>query len=130
MTHDKFMSIEVRRRDRTVFSSLEITTLTRKKFRSKRLRVARDIFLLAYYTGLSFAVIKELRYTSLILDDEGGIWIKICKTKRGSYEVILLIKEAKVILDKYIPPFTPSNNIPLIPASMHVIDLCSKYRKK
>jgi len=117
-------------KNRDTISSIEINNLTKKKFRSKRQRVARDIFLLSYYTGLSFAVIKGLRYTSLILDDEGGIWVKIRKTKRGSYEVILLMKEAKDILNKYIPPFTPSNNIPLIPASMHVIDLCSKYRKK
>lgn len=97
-------------KNRDTISSLEINTLTKKKFRSKRMRVARDIFLLSYYTELSFAFIKELRYTSLILDDEGDIWIKIRKTKRGSYEVILLMKETKDILDKYIPPFKPDNN--------------------
>lgn len=101
-------------KNRDTISSLEINTLTKKKFRSKRQRVARDIFLLSYYTGLSFAVINELRYTSLILDDEGGIWVKVRKTKRGSYEVILLMKEAKDILDKYIPPFHPNNNLRLV----------------
>lgn len=101
-------------KNRDTISSIEINTLTKKKFRSKRQRVERDIFLLSFYTGLSFAVIKKLRYSSLILDDEGDIWIKIRKTKRGSYEVILLIKEAKDILDKYIPPFKPDNNIPLM----------------
>lgn len=88
----------------------DIDRLLVYKPKSKRLAISKDILLFSYYSRLRFSRIRKLVYSSLIIDDEGGVWIKLRKKDKGIYEVFKISPEASKILDKYIPPFKPDNN--------------------
>jgi integrase len=66
-----------------------------------RLERAKDMFLFACMTGLSYIDIKTLKPEHLERDSDGRIWIKKHRVKTGVLARIPLLPIAKLILDKY-----------------------------
>ncbi|NDV83530.1 site-specific integrase [Bacteroides sp. 51] len=66
-----------------------------------RFEKARDMFLFACFTGLSYIDVKTLGHEHFEKDGEGRIWIKKRRVKTGVLSRIPLLPIAKLILDKY-----------------------------
>jgi len=66
-----------------------------------RFEKAKDMFLFACFTGLSYIDIKTLTHEHLEKDNAGRIWIKKRRVKTGVLSRIPLLPIAKLILDKY-----------------------------
>ena len=66
-----------------------------------RFERAKDMFLFACFTGLSYIDIKTLTPEHFEKDSEGRIWIKKRRVKTGVLSRIPLLPIAKLILDKY-----------------------------
>ncbi len=66
-----------------------------------RLEKAKDMFLFACFTGLSYIDVKTLTSEHFEKDGEGRIWIKKKRVKTGVLSRIPLLPIAKLILDKY-----------------------------
>lgn len=66
-----------------------------------RFERAKDMFLFACFTGLSYIDIKTLAPEHFEKDSEGRIWIKKRRVKTGVLSRIPLLPIAKLILDKY-----------------------------
>ena len=66
-----------------------------------RFERAKDMFLFACFTGLSYIDIKTLTPEHFEKDGEGRIWIKKRRVKTGVLSRIPLLPIAKLILDKY-----------------------------
>ena len=108
----KILNILLKKR-RCILSREELNTLLTYTPKSKQLIIARDILLFSYYSRLTFKIIQKLVYSSLIVDDEGEIWIKQTKLKENQFVVFQLCNKAKQILENYIPSFNPDNTVPL-----------------
>jgi site-specific recombinase XerD len=63
----------------------------------------RDIFLMQCYTGLSYGDIKQFAPKHLSVAENGVFWIHMARQKTKISFSIPLLKQALVILQKYIP---------------------------
>lgn len=66
-----------------------------------RFEKAKDMFLFACFTGLSYIDVKTLAPEHFEKDGEGRVWIKKRRVKTGVLSRIPLLPIAKLILDKY-----------------------------
>ncbi|WP_084138101.1 site-specific integrase [Chryseolinea serpens] len=86
---------------REYFSQPEIELAYNKSFSAERLNVVRDIFLFSCFTGLSYADIKKLRRSEIIIGVDGGQWISTTRQKTESLSRIPLLPIAIEIMNKY-----------------------------
>ncbi|MDQ0065175.1 site-specific integrase [Chryseobacterium lathyri] len=92
----KIIKVDVR-----FLTDLELERLRNKKFISERLRIVRDIFVFCCYTGLAYIDIKNLTNYKIIRGIDGGLWIKIKRTKTKVEASIPILAEAQAILERY-----------------------------
>src|SRR6476661_6143870 len=77
----------------------EILKLKGFKFSQERLELVKNLFLFSIYTGLPYNEATELKYSNLISDKEGDIWINIVRKKTNRNILIPLLEEAKRMLE-------------------------------
>ena len=82
-------------------SKTEIETLLNKPMPNIRLENVRDIFVFCCLTGLAFADVKQLKWEHLHTDEQGVMWIRKPREKTAVMSMIPLLKQPKVILQKY-----------------------------
>lgn len=82
-------------------SKKEIELLMEKPMPNLRLENVRDIFVFCCLTGLAFADVKELKREHLTTDEQGNMWIRKPREKTAVLSTIPLLKQPKVILQKY-----------------------------
>ena len=87
--------------NRDFLTTDEIKRLLQKEISIERLRVVRDIFVFACYTGLSFSDIEKLGPEHLFKGNDGEKWIIIDRTKTQTTCRIPLLPGASIILSKY-----------------------------
>ena len=65
------------------------------------IKIARDIFVFAIYTGLRYSDVFNLKNSNIEEDDKGNEWIRIIMKKTNDYLRIPLLKPAKAIIELY-----------------------------
>lgn len=63
--------------------------------------LARDLFLFACYTGVSYADAVSITHENLYTDDDGALWLKYCRRKNEHRASVKLLPEALALFDKY-----------------------------
>ena len=63
--------------------------------------LARDLFLFACYTGVSYADVVSITDENLYTDDSGALWLKYRRKKNEHRASVKLLPEALAILEKY-----------------------------
>ncbi|SHM67128.1 site-specific integrase [Chryseobacterium polytrichastri] len=92
----KIVNVDVR-----FLTDAELRRIQGKKFITERLKVVRDIFVFCCYTGLAYIDVKNLTKNNITKGIDGGLWIKIKRTKTNVEASIPILKDALEILDKY-----------------------------
>lgn len=82
-------------------SQEELERMERSEFDLAHLNKTRDLFLFGCYTGLSYVEVKNLRKDQVRKGFDGNLWIFTHRKKTGNAEDVPLLKQAKVILDRY-----------------------------
>ena len=65
------------------------------------IRLTRDLFLFACYTGTSYADVVRITSENLFTDEEGSLWLKYRRKKTDYRARVKLLPEAIVLLEKY-----------------------------
>ena len=63
--------------------------------------LARDLFLFACYTGVSYADVVSITGENLYTDDHGALWLKYRRKKNEHRASVKLLPEALTLLEKY-----------------------------
>lgn len=63
--------------------------------------LARDLFLFACYTGVSYADVVSITGENLYTDDHGALWLKYRRKKNEHRASVKLLPEALALLEKY-----------------------------
>ena len=63
--------------------------------------LARDLFLFACYTGVSYADVSSITEENLYTDDDGALWLKYRRKKTEHRASVKLLPEALALLEKY-----------------------------
>jgi site-specific recombinase XerD len=79
------------------------------------MKLARDVFVFACYTGLSYIDVKNLTASSIITGIDGEPWIMIRRTKSKTAVKVPLLDEAKEILEFYTHHPKAINDFALLP---------------
>ncbi len=79
----------------------EIKTILLNDLVSERLEHARDLFIFACFTGLSYVDMNGLRQEHIQKVSDGELWIKTERQKTGISVNIPLLEIPKMILEKY-----------------------------
>lgn len=112
----------------------EVNLIENKPFEIDRVKIVRDIFIFACYTGLSYSDIARLNENHISLGDDGEKWIIIDRNKTDNRCRIPLLPKAKKIIDRYRDFPTNSSNEKLLPVNSNqkmntylkeIADVCS-----
>ena len=79
----------------------EVKIIWSKPLKTERLRLVRDVFVFACYTGLAFAELEDLGQCHIHDGDDGNTWIIIDRSKTDGRSRVPLLPVAKQILKKY-----------------------------
>ena len=76
--------------------------------------IARDLLLIACYTGMAYIDAVSVTQDNLSRDEQGSLWLKYKRKKTGVQAVVKLIPEAIELFDKYkdagLPTLMPHQN--------------------
>ncbi len=103
ISSDPFSNFKIKRKksDRGYLTQDELVAIMRKKFNVKRLEQVRDVFVFCCFTGLSYIDVKNLKNEYIQKAFDGTFWIRKKREKTGVQSDVLMLKIAKLILDKY-----------------------------
>ena len=103
ISSDPFSNFKIKRKksDRGYLTQDELVAMMRKKFNVKRLEQVRDVFVFCCFTGLSYIDVKNLKNEHIQKAFDGTFWIRKKREKTGVQSDVLMLKIAKLILDKY-----------------------------
>lgn len=103
ISSDPFSNFKIKRKksDRGYLTQDELVAMMRKKFEVKRLEQVRDVFVFCCFTGLSYIDVKNLKNEHIQKAFDGTFWIRKKREKTGVQSDVLMLKIAKLILDKY-----------------------------
>ncbi len=87
--------------DMVYLSKSELEKLKTQQLENPTLRLNRDIFVFACYTGLAYADVKALAKNHLQFGIDGKKWIYTRRSKTNTSVRIPLLVEAEKILDRY-----------------------------
>lgn len=87
--------------DMIYLSKAELERIRNQELEHPTLRLNRDIFVFACYTGLAYADVKALTKNHLQLGIDGRKWIYTRRSKTNTSVRIPLLGEAENILDRY-----------------------------
>ena len=86
---------------RTVLTMEELQRLEQKTFSMFRLELAKDLFLLQCYTGLSYVDLANLKWKNIVKGSDEMFWLEKERQKTGSFTQIPLFPVALRIIGKY-----------------------------
>ncbi len=100
-----FTSMHFRRKqvNREYLTMEEIEKLEQLQDLSAHHELARDLFLFACYTGISYSDIRELKKGHFIFDNDGTTFINKARLKTDIMSLVPLLPAAERILLKYSP---------------------------
>jgi integrase len=113
---------------RTVLTMEELQRIEKKTFSMFRLELAKDLFLLQCYTGLSYVDLAALKGRSVVKGTDDIYWLEITRRKTGSVTQIPLFPVALRIISKYSKPDVFISDNPLLPA--YCIQKTNAYLKE
>ncbi|WP_268225144.1 site-specific integrase [Sinomicrobium oceani] len=106
----------------------EIALLKSLKLKDKGMRLVRDIFIFACYTGLSYIEVKLLKRDGIVTGIDGETWIDIRRKKTKTPVKVPLLDEAKKILNRYANHPDYNNDYSLLPVFAN--QTINKYLKR
>jgi len=86
--------------ERECLNDAELNKLASLELENETLKIVRDCFLMACYTGLAYADLRALRSDQIIFDN-GDYWIKTLRQKSKVKAEIILLPKALEIVEKY-----------------------------
>ena len=91
----------------------ELNRIQQLELKRPGLRLTRDIFVFACFTGLAYADVKNLKQEHIQLGIDGKKWINTRRKKTNTAVRIPLLQEAEFILKKYkgLPKLTDSDKL-------------------
>jgi site-specific recombinase XerD len=100
---DPFIGFKLTKKEveRPFLTAKELQEMALKEFKTERLTLVRDIFLLSCYTGLAYADVKKLKRTEIGVGVEGEQWIFTKRQKTDTSSRIPLLPTSLTLLDKY-----------------------------
>ena len=103
ISSDPFSNFKIKRKksDRGYLTQDELVAMMQKKIKIKRLEQVRDVFVFCCFTGLSYIDVKKLKDEHIQKAFDGTFWIRKKREKTGVQSDVLMLKIAKLILDKY-----------------------------
>lgn len=103
LQRDPFAGYQMNKKEvvREFLSIEEIQSLHKKIFSVDRLNLVKDIFVFSCFTGLSYADIKKLKSSELILGIDGETWIATKRQKTETVSRIPLLPIAAELVEKY-----------------------------
>jgi len=103
IVRNPYDNFKVKRGDanRDFLTVKEIQKMEKKRIAIERIRIVRDVFIFACYTGLSYSDIAKLSYHHIHKGDDGEDWIIIDRNKTKNRCRIPLLPNALKILRKY-----------------------------
>jgi site-specific recombinase XerD len=90
-----------RKISRTHLSEHELSVLSLKEFKIKRLEEVRDCFLFSCYTGYAFVDAQKLTPAHVHKRNDGEFWIETSRTKTKIVANVPLLPQAIAIIEKY-----------------------------
>ena len=103
--YNPFLDINLGRKpvDRDFLELAEINKIRDLQGLSPELKMKRDLFLFACYTGLPYSDLKKLSRIYIMEDNDGTKYIKHPRTKHSRLSIIPLLPAAEAILLSYSP---------------------------
>ncbi|MCB0465131.1 MAG: site-specific integrase [Flavobacteriaceae bacterium] len=89
------------RTERGYLTEEELKTLEEGELEKPSHQMTRDIFVFACYTGLSYADVKNLESSNIIIGIDGSKWISTQREKTSTAVRVPILDKAKEIMDKY-----------------------------
>lgn len=94
-------SLKFKRHERSFLSESELKHLENAELHRPKHQIARDMFIFACYTGLSYIDVKQLTKDNIIRGMDGNYWIYSKREKTGETIKIPLLDKALELLEKY-----------------------------
>jgi site-specific recombinase XerD len=103
--YNPFIDVVLSRKpvDRDFLELSEINKIKELKGLNPELKMKRDLFLFACYSGLPYGDLKKLSRIYIIEDNDGTKYIKHPRKKNGRLSIIPLLPAAEAILKSYSP---------------------------
>ncbi len=116
---DPFLNYEIKLHDvhRGYLTTEELKSIIDKKIDIKRLDLARDLFIFASFTGLTYGDLKILQRKHLYVFN-GELWLRINRGKTNQTSTMKLFDIPKCLIEKYDDP--TSNYIFPVPSNQKV----------
>ena len=86
---------------KTFLTIPDVEAIQELKEMPSHIKITRDIFVFAIYTGLRYSDVFNLDNSNIEKDEKGNDWIRIIMQKTDDYLRIPLLKPAKEIIKKY-----------------------------
>lgn len=102
--------------EQVILTQEELNTIYKKKFTIQRLHVAKNLFLLQCYTGLSYVDMKSLTHKQLQKGEGGKWWLHLRRTKTETAVSLPLFERAYDIIYELQPNHQPGSDERLLPA--------------
>jgi len=103
ITKDPFVGIKFHEKEvvREFLTMDELLTIYHKDFPLERIRIVRDVFIFAAFTGLAFIDVQQLSPEHIVEDANGNLWIRKTRQKTKNMCNIPLLDIPLEILRKY-----------------------------
>jgi hypothetical protein BACCOPRO_01358 len=100
---DPFVGIKFHEKEviREFLTMDELLTIYHKDFPLERIRIVRDVFIFAAFTGLAFIDVQQLTPEHIVEDKNGNLWIRKPRQKTKNMCNILLLDIPLEILRRY-----------------------------
>ncbi len=99
-----FLSLEdyLENQRKTISHSNELDMLRDIKSFLLRLDLVRDIFVFCCYTGLAYAVVKQLKQDEMVIGVNGERWIKMARKKTKAISSIHILPTTEEIIQNIV----------------------------
>ena len=116
ITKDPFVGIKFHEKEvvREFLTMDELLTIYHKDFPLERIRIVRDVFIFAAFTGLAFIDVQQLSPEHIVEDANGNLWIRKTRQKAKNMCNIPLLDI----------PLEISANMPTIPFAKREMYCC------
>lgn len=94
-------SLKFKKQERCFLSESELKCLEEADFEKSKHQLARDMFVFACYTGLSYIDLRRLNENNIVRGMDGNYWIYSTREKTGEPIKIPLLDKPLEILQKY-----------------------------
>jgi integrase len=101
--------------EQVILTQEELDTIYHKTFSIQRLHLAKSLFLLQCYTGLSYVDMKSLTHKQLQKGDGGRWWLQLRRTKTDTAVTLPLFDRAYAIILELQPYHQPGSEERLLP---------------